>query len=165
MRQFDFNAPDFAATFRAFLDERRGSPADVDAAVAAILAEVQGRGLDAVLDFAERFDKVKLENARVRLQAEDFYHRKHERCAACTLDPICAGVFSRGDLYDPEELWPLFIDPETIRRRVLRDRYLGPRPPGPGPTALRLQRLRQQRESGAAPTVTKPAPRHLAVIG
>lgn len=99
----------------------------------------------------------------VRLRAEDFYHRKHERCAACTLDPICAGVFSRGDLYDPEELWPLFIDAEAVRKRVLGDRYAGPRPPGPGPTALRLERLRTERESGVTPT-TKPPSKHLAVI-
>jgi histidinol dehydrogenase len=71
MRQFDFNAPDFAATFQAFLDERRGSPADVDSAVAAILAEVQGRGLDAVLDFAERFDKVKLDAQSLRVTPEE----------------------------------------------------------------------------------------------
>jgi histidinol dehydrogenase len=71
MRQFDFNAADFAATFRAFLDERRGSPADVDTAVAGILGEVQARGLDAVLEFAERFDKVKLDAASLRVSPEE----------------------------------------------------------------------------------------------
>jgi histidinol dehydrogenase len=71
MRQFDFNAPDFAATFQAFLDERRGSPPDVDAAVAGILDEVRGRGLDAVLEFAERFDKVKLDATSLRVTPEE----------------------------------------------------------------------------------------------
>jgi histidinol dehydrogenase len=71
MRQFDFNAPDFAAVFQAFLDERRGSPADVDAAVAGILSEVQADGLDAVLRFAERFDKVKLDAGSLRVSPEE----------------------------------------------------------------------------------------------
>jgi histidinol dehydrogenase len=71
MRQFDFNAPDFASRFQAFLDERRGSPADVDAAVADILAEVQSGGLDAVLRFAERFDKVKLNAESLRVGPEE----------------------------------------------------------------------------------------------
>jgi histidinol dehydrogenase len=71
MRQFDSNAPDFAAVFQAFLDERRGSPADVDAAVADILAQVQAGGLDAVLRFAERFDKVKLDGESLRVGPEE----------------------------------------------------------------------------------------------
>ena len=71
MRQFDFNAPDFAAAFQAFLDERRGSPADVDEAVAGILAQVRKDGLDAVLTFAERFDKVKLDADSLRVTAEE----------------------------------------------------------------------------------------------
>src|SRR4051812_37148512 len=66
MRQFDVNASDFAITFQAFLDERRGSPADVDEAVADILAEVKAHGLEAVLRFAERFYKGKLDEARPR---------------------------------------------------------------------------------------------------
>ncbi len=71
MRQFDFNAPDFAAAFQAFLDERRGSPPDVDAAVAAILEGVRARGLDAVLEFAERFDKVKLDAHSLRVTPDE----------------------------------------------------------------------------------------------
>src|ERR1700761_3999358 len=71
MRQFDFNAPDFAAAFQAFLDERRGSPADVDEAVAGILAQVQSGGLDAVLTFAERFDKVKLDAESLRATPDE----------------------------------------------------------------------------------------------
>ena len=71
MRQFDFNAPGFSSAFQAFLDERRGSPADVDEAVAGILAEVRTGGLDAVLAFAERFDKVKLDADSLRVTAEE----------------------------------------------------------------------------------------------
>mgnify|MGYP000973374785 CR=1 FL=1 len=57
----------------------------------------------------------------VRQAPGSFYHRKHERCKACTLDPICGGVFERGDMYDPEEVYPVFVDVEQIRRRVLGD--------------------------------------------
>jgi histidinol dehydrogenase len=52
--------PGFPAAFQAFLDAPRGAPADVDAAAAAILQEVRTRGLDAVLDYARRFDGVEL---------------------------------------------------------------------------------------------------------
>jgi histidinol dehydrogenase len=71
MRQFDFNAPDFDILFKAFLDERRGSPADVDAAVADILAEVKAGGLEAVLRFAERFDRVTLDGESLRVGPDE----------------------------------------------------------------------------------------------
>lgn len=71
MRRFDSQKADFPEAFQAFLDERRGSPADVDEAVAAILAEVKAKGLDAVLAFAERFDKVKLDAHSLRVTAEE----------------------------------------------------------------------------------------------
>ena len=71
MRQFNAADSDFAALFRAFLDERRGSPADVDTAVAAILAEVKAEGLEAVLRFAERFDRVKLTAESLKVTAEE----------------------------------------------------------------------------------------------
>ncbi|MSP62229.1 MAG: radical SAM protein [Myxococcales bacterium] len=57
----------------------------------------------------------------VRQAPGSFYHRKHPRCGACSLDAICAGVFERGDMYDPEELYPVFVDAGAIRRRVLGD--------------------------------------------
>jgi histidinol dehydrogenase len=71
MRRFDFNAPGFDAAFRAFLDERRGSPADVDAAVAEILEAVRVEGLDAVLRYAARFDKVELDAGSLRVGPEE----------------------------------------------------------------------------------------------
>jgi MoaA/NifB/PqqE/SkfB family radical SAM enzyme len=55
----------------------------------------------------------------VRQAPGAFVHRKAERCAACSLDAICAGVFERGDMYDPEELYPVFVDADAIRRRVV----------------------------------------------
>jgi histidinol dehydrogenase len=71
VRWFDHRDPAFEAAFKAFLDESRGSPADVDAAVADILAQVKARGIEAVLDFAQRFDKVTLDAQTLRVTAEE----------------------------------------------------------------------------------------------
>jgi histidinol dehydrogenase len=71
MRRFSFSAPDFQAVFKAFLDERRGSPADVDAAAAEILEAVRTKGLEALLDYARKFDKVELTAETIRVTAEE----------------------------------------------------------------------------------------------
>jgi MoaA/NifB/PqqE/SkfB family radical SAM enzyme len=57
----------------------------------------------------------------VRQAPGSFYHRKTDRCRACSLDAICGGIFERGDMYDPEELYPVFVDAGAIRRRILGD--------------------------------------------
>jgi histidinol dehydrogenase len=71
MRRFDFSSPDFPAAFRAFLNERRGSPADVDAAAAEVLEAVRTRGLDAVLDYTRKFDRADLTAETIRVTAEE----------------------------------------------------------------------------------------------
>ncbi len=60
MRRFLASDPDFDAVFDAFLHERRGSPADVDAAVAKVIEAVRTEGLAALLRFSLQFDKVEL---------------------------------------------------------------------------------------------------------
>jgi histidinol dehydrogenase len=60
MRRFSTNDPGFDDQFDAFLAERRGMPADVDEAVAAVLEAVLSEGLEAVLRYTERFDRVRL---------------------------------------------------------------------------------------------------------
>jgi histidinol dehydrogenase len=71
MRRFRFTHPDFSAAFRAFLNERRGSPADVDAAAAEVLAAVKSDGLEAVLHYTRKFDRVDLTEETVRVSAEE----------------------------------------------------------------------------------------------
>jgi len=71
MRRFTYSDPSFQTAFAAFLDERRGQPADVDAAAAEVLADVKARGLAAVLDFTRRFDKVELTAETVRVTADE----------------------------------------------------------------------------------------------
>jgi MoaA/NifB/PqqE/SkfB family radical SAM enzyme len=39
-------------------------------------------------------------------------------CASCTLRPICAGLFQRGNGYDPAELYPVFVDRDAVVRRI-----------------------------------------------
>jgi histidinol dehydrogenase len=67
MRRFDASHPDFDAEFDAFLAERRGSPADVDAAVAGVIEAVRIEGLAAVLRYTERFDRAWLSEDEVRV--------------------------------------------------------------------------------------------------
>jgi histidinol dehydrogenase len=71
MRRFSFSAPDFQAVFKAFLDERRGSPADVDAAARDVLEAVKTHGIEAVLDFSRKFDKVELTAETIRVTPEE----------------------------------------------------------------------------------------------
>jgi histidinol dehydrogenase len=67
MRRFAFSDPDFDAQFDTFLAERRGMPADVDEAVAGVLEAVLTEGLDAVLRYTERFDRVRLDAASIEV--------------------------------------------------------------------------------------------------
>jgi histidinol dehydrogenase len=67
VRRFDVSEADFEARFSAFLDERRGSPADVDAAAAAIIEGVRTGGIAAVLSYAKRFDRAELTEETIRV--------------------------------------------------------------------------------------------------
>ena len=82
MRRLDFSNPDFPATFRAFLNERRGSPADVDAAAAEVLEAVRTRGLKAVLDYTRKFDRADLTAETIRVTPEEI----EAGAAACAPD-------------------------------------------------------------------------------
>ena len=71
MRIFDFSDSGFDTAFDAFLSEARGSPADVDAAVAAVIEAVRTEGLSAVLRFSRDFDRVELSEQTLRVTAEE----------------------------------------------------------------------------------------------
>ena len=71
MRRFNFADPSFSAAFKAFLDEPRGSPDDVDASVHDVLQAVRDGGLQAVLDLTRKFDRVDLTEQTVRVTAEE----------------------------------------------------------------------------------------------
>jgi len=71
MRRFVASDADFQAAFRAFLDERRGAPADVDAAVSRVLDAVKAEGLAAVLRFSREFDGADLTEQTLRVSADE----------------------------------------------------------------------------------------------
>ncbi len=50
---------------------------------------------------------------------KQFLHGKGEACRACSLDPVCAGLYSMGYHYDEAELFPVFHDPTEVMRQVL----------------------------------------------
>ncbi|NQV58562.1 MAG: histidinol dehydrogenase [Alphaproteobacteria bacterium] len=65
--RLDSRAADFQARFAAFLADKRETAVDVNQSVADILAQVQSRGDDAVLDFTRKFDRVDYGAADLRL--------------------------------------------------------------------------------------------------
>lgn len=71
MRRFQHNAPDFDATFAAFIAERRETPEEVDAAVRDVLAAVRAEGVTAVLRFAKTFDKADLTEETLRVGPDE----------------------------------------------------------------------------------------------
>jgi histidinol dehydrogenase len=71
MRRLNAADPAFEADFAAFLAAPRGTPADVDAAVAAIVEAVRAEGLSAVLRYTRRFDGVDLDETSLRVSEEE----------------------------------------------------------------------------------------------
>src|ERR1700761_3473452 len=71
MRRFNASASAFEAEFSAFLDEPRGSPAEVDASVAEIIERVRTEGLRALLDYTKRFDRADLDEATIAVEAAE----------------------------------------------------------------------------------------------
>jgi histidinol dehydrogenase len=63
--------PGFEAAFAALLSQKREVAEDVDAAVAAIIADVRARGDAAVLDLTARFDRMELTADRLAFSAEE----------------------------------------------------------------------------------------------
>lgn len=71
MRWFRASDPDFEARFSAFARERRGVPAEVDAAAAAIVEAVRAEGFEAVRRFTLQFDRAEIDEASVRVSPEE----------------------------------------------------------------------------------------------
>jgi len=71
MRRFRISEPGFEAGFRAFVEERRDTPEDVDAIVRDVLAAVRAEGLAALLRFAREFDRVEIDESNIGVSAEE----------------------------------------------------------------------------------------------
>lgn len=63
--------PDFEAKFAALLSIKREADADVDAAVADIISDVQTRGDDAVLELTKKFDRLALTPETLAFNADE----------------------------------------------------------------------------------------------
>ena len=77
--RLDARAADFAEKFRAFLDTKRETAADVEAAVRAIVADVAARGDQALKDYAQKFDHVDLDRVGLKVTNKDIAAAT-ERC-------------------------------------------------------------------------------------
>lgn len=87
------------------------------------------------------------------VRQQQWGHRYAESCAVCRLRSICGGLFDRGDGYDPAELSPVFIDPESVVARVFGDRS----DPSEGPIRS-LEQWRAQRAEHV-PAAVQPSER------
>ena len=67
----DMQSADFERRFAALLAAKREASADVDAAVADIIAEVRARGDEALADYSLRFDRVDLKRLGLRIAAAE----------------------------------------------------------------------------------------------
>jgi len=67
----DMGAADFEPRCRALLEAKRESAGDVDAAAAAIIADVRARGDAALAEYTLRFDRVDLSRSGFRIEPEE----------------------------------------------------------------------------------------------
>ncbi len=107
MRLFDATDPGFDAAFDAFLAEARGAPADVDAAVAAVIAAVRADGVAAVLRYGRQFDGVDLTEETLRVSPDEIA----SGAADCPSPVREALAFAAGRIHDyhqrqrPTDAW------------------------------------------------------------
>lgn len=71
MRTFRLTDPQFETAFADFIDERRDTPEEVDAAVRDVLTAVRKEGLEAVLRFGRQFDRADLTETTIRVTPEE----------------------------------------------------------------------------------------------
>jgi histidinol dehydrogenase len=69
--RLDTRTADFAQKFRAFLDTKRETSADVEAAVRAIVADVAARGDVALKSYTQKFDALDLDRTGLKVTAEE----------------------------------------------------------------------------------------------
>ena len=82
--RLDAAAPGFAAAFAGLLAAQRETAADVDAVVAAIVADVAARGDAALIEYTRRFDRLTLTPATLRVPAAEI-EAASRSCAGETL--------------------------------------------------------------------------------
>ena len=86
-RWLDARAADFASGFAALLSLKREAEEDVAVSVRAIIAETRARGDAALIEFTERFDKVRLTPQTLRLNEADIAAAA-AKCGRLALDAL-----------------------------------------------------------------------------
>jgi histidinol dehydrogenase len=86
-RRLSSRAPRFAADIAALLQDKRESAADVEDAVAAIIAEVRARGDAALIEFAQKFDRLSLTAGTLRVSQAEI-EAAERACAAGALEAL-----------------------------------------------------------------------------
>ncbi len=76
VRRLDRSAPGFEAEFAELIGAKRAAEADVDGAVAEILAAVRERGDAALLHYTEQFDRFETDVAGLRIPAARIAHAR-----------------------------------------------------------------------------------------
>jgi len=71
MRRFRSTDPDFSVAFEAFINERRDTPADVEASVRDVLEAVRRDGIEALIRFGRDFDRVELTAETMRVSQDE----------------------------------------------------------------------------------------------
>src|SRR3954466_9928632 len=89
--RLDARAADFPQKFRAFLDTKREASADVEQAVRAIIADVATRGDAALIELTQKFDRVELGKADLRVTAGEI----DAATAACDREALDALKLAR----------------------------------------------------------------------
>ncbi len=85
--RLDSRAHNFADAFARLVEAQRGGVASVGENVAAILADVRARGDAAVIDYAQKFDKVALTPATLRVSADEISAARAQ-CDANALEAL-----------------------------------------------------------------------------
>ena len=85
--RLDTRSADFAQKFRAFLDGKRETSADVEAVVRAIVADVIARGDRALKEYTQKFDRLDLDRAGLKVTPEETAAALRD-CAPAALDAL-----------------------------------------------------------------------------
>jgi histidinol dehydrogenase len=89
--RLDTSAPDFAARFKHFLNAKRETAADVEAAVRAIIDDVIARGDKALVELTKRFDRIDLAPNELKVSAAEI----EQATAQCDQDALAALKLAR----------------------------------------------------------------------
>jgi histidinol dehydrogenase len=85
--RLDTRSGDFAQSFRAFLDTKRETSADVEAVVRAIVADVAARGDQALKEFTLKFDRLDLDSVGLKVTQGEIAAAQNA-CARETLSAL-----------------------------------------------------------------------------